>query len=348
MQDGDNPYGGSFGNQMGGTVSYNSGQPAAGTSPANTGPAGTAPAGANPLGALGNGPAGGPLIKDTTTADFTRDVIQESQNQPVLVDFWAPWCGPCKQLGPIIEKVVTQEGGRVKLVKLNIDDHPAIPGQMGIQSIPAVVAFSGGKPVDAFMGAVPESQIKEFIEKQIKESGGAPDIGAILTEGHAALEAGDINTAAQIFGSVLQAEPENAKAMAGMAECMIAAGQSDQAREMLEGLTDEQKAVPEVAGILARFALEDEVAGLGDPAALEARLAADPNDHDARFDLASILNVMGERDAAADHLLHIMKADRTWREDGARKQLLTFFEAWGPMDEATRAARRKLSAVMFS
>tara|TARA_R110002126_G_scaffold201238_2_gene348789 strand:- start:84062 stop:85087 length:1026 start_codon:yes stop_codon:yes gene_type:complete len=341
MQDGDNPYGGSYGNQMGGTVSYNSGQPA-------TRPAGTAPAGGNPLGAMGNGPAGGPLIKDTTTADFTRDVIQESQNQPVLVDFWAPWCGPCKQLGPIIEKVVTQEGGRVKLVKLNIDDHPAIPGQMGIQSIPAVVAFSGGKPVDAFMGAVPESQIKEFIEKQIKESGGAPDIGAILAEGHAALEAGDINTAAQIFGSVMQAEPENAKAMAGMAECMIAAGQSDQVREMLEGLTDEQKAVPEVASILARFALEDEVAGLGDPAALEARLAADPNDHEARFDLASILNVMGDRDAAADHLLHIMKADRTWREDGARKQLLTFFEAWGPMDEATRAARRKLSAVMFS
>ncbi|MCP4314874.1 MAG: thioredoxin [Hyphomicrobiales bacterium] len=329
MQDGDNPYGGSYGNQMGGTVSFGDGQPAA-----TPGGAGT--------------PSGGPLIKDTTTADFTNDVLAESQNQPVLVDFWAPWCGPCKQLGPIIEKAVTEQRGQVKLVKLNIDDHPAIPGQMGIQSIPAVVAFSGGKPVDAFQGAVPESQIKQFIDKLVKENGGAPDIDAILAEGRTALEAGDVNTAAQIFGTILQEQPDNAKALAGMAECMIAAGQEDRAKELIEGLSDEQKQVPEVASIVARFALEDEAAELGDAAQLEARLAGNPDDHEARFDMAKILNVKGQRDAAADHLLHIMKADREWQDDGARKQLLTFFEAWGPTDPATVAARRKLSSLMFS
>ncbi|MDA4845463.1 thioredoxin [Hoeflea poritis] len=327
MQDGDNPYGGSFGNQMGGTVSFGDGQ-----SPEPAQPAGQ---------------AGGPLIKDTTTAAFTTDVIAESNNQPVLVDFWAPWCGPCKQLGPIIEKVVTEQGGRVKLVKLNIDDHPAIPGQMGIQSIPAVVAFSGGKPVDAFMGAVPESQIKQFIDKLVKENG-APDIDAFLAEGRAALDSGDVNLAAQIFGSILQEQPDNAKAMAGMAECMLAAGQADRAKELINGLDEEQKKVPEVASLLARFALEEEISSLGDPEQLKARLDANPDDHEARFDMAKILNVQGAREEAAEQLLHIMKADRQWQDDGARKQLLTFFEAWGPTDPATLAARRKLSSLMFS
>lgn len=336
MQDGDNPYGGSYGNQMGGNISFG------GAEPTEAAPANPAPGG--PV--LG----GGPAIKDTTTADFTNDVIAESQNQPVLVDFWAPWCGPCKQLGPIIEKVVTESAGKVKLVKLNIDDHPAIPGQMGIQSIPAVVAFAGGKPIDAFMGAVPESQIRQFIDKAVKEGGGnaAPDIDAIMAEGKAALESGDVNMAAQVFGSVLQEQPDNIKAMAGMAECMIAAGQTDRAQEMLDGLSDEQKAEPEVAAILARFALEKEVADLGDPDALEARLAANPDDHEARLDMAKILNVQGERDKAADYLLHVMKTDREWQDDGARKQLLQFFEIWGPTDAATISARRKLSSLMFS
>ena len=331
MQDGDNPYGGSYGSQMGGTVSFGNGQ----GSPAGQGSApGSAP--------------GGPLIKETTTAEFQADVLAESQVQPVLVDFWAPWCGPCKQLTPIIEKVVTEARGKVKLVKLNIDDHPAIPGQMGIQSIPAVVAFADGKPVDAFMGAVPESQIREFIDKLARENGGAPDIDEILAEGRAQLEAGDVNTAAQIFGSLLQEQPDNVKALAGMAECMIAAGQEDRARELIDGLTDEQRQVPEVASILARFALEEEVAELGDAAQLEARLAQNPGDHAARVDLAKILSAKGQRDEAADHLLAIIKADRQWDDDGARKQLLTFFEAWGATDPATVSARRKLSALMFS
>ena len=324
MQDGDNPYGGSYGTQQPGNISFGGEAPSAGPA------------------------SGGAAIKDTTTAEFTQDVIAESQNQPVLVDFWAPWCGPCKQLGPIIEKVVTESGGRVKLVKLNIDDHPAIPGQMGIQSIPAVVAFSGGKPVDAFMGAVPESQIREFIDKVTKDSGGAPDVDAIMAEARAALEAGDVNSAAQVFGAIMQQQPDNLKAMAGMAECMVAADQKDRAKELLDGLSDEQKADPDIAAILSRFALEEEVAELGDPVALEARLADNPNDHEARLNMAKILNVQGEREKAADYLLHIMKADREWEDDGARKQLLVFFEVWGPTDPATISARRKLSSLMFS
>ena len=319
MQNGDNPFGGSYGNP---TVSFG--------------------------GQLDDGAApGGAPIKDTTTADFNNDVIAESRNQPVLVDFWAPWCGPCKQLTPVIEKVVGEAAGKVKLVKLNIDDHPAIPGQMGIQSIPAVVAFADGRPVDAFMGAVPESQIRQFIDKLVRENG-AVDTATMIAEAKSILESGDVNGAAQIFGAILQSEPDNAKAAAGMAECLIAAGEKDRAKAMLEELDEAQKSDPDVAAILARFALEEEVAGLGDPQALEARLSADPGDHEARFDMAKILNAMGERDKAADYLLHIMKADRQWQDDGARKQLLTFFEAWGPGDAATIAARRKLSSLMFS
>lgn len=319
MQNGDNPFGGSYGNA---TVSFG-GQPNDAAAPS------------------------GATIKDTTTADFNNDVISESRNQPVLVDFWAPWCGPCKQLGPTIEKVVAELAGKVKLVKLNIDDHPAIPGQMGIQSIPAVIAFADGRPVDAFMGAVPESQLRQFIDKLLREHGPV-DTATMIAEARSMLEAGDVNGAAQIFGSLLQAEPDNAKANAGMAECLIAAGEKDRAKEMLEGLGDAQKSDPDVAALLARFALEEEVAGLGDPQALEARLAANPDDHEARFELAKILNAMGEREKAADYLLYIMKADREWQEDAARKQLLTLFEAWGPADAATVAARRKLSSLMFS
>jgi putative thioredoxin len=326
MQDSDNPYGGTFGGQMSGTVNFDGGPG-------------------------GNGAVSGALIKDTTTAGFKTDVIDESANQPVLVDFWAPWCGPCKQLGPIIERVVQSAGGAVKLVKMNIDDHPAIPGQMGIQSIPAVVAFAGGKPVDAFMGAVPESQIRQFIDKLVKDHGGGSaedDLKAAIEQANAALEAGDFNTAAQIFGAVLQQDPDNTASLAGMAECLIAAGQKDRARAMIDGLSDEQKGVPEIAALVARFTLEDEVASLGDPDALESRLASDPNDHQARFDMAKILNVRGDREKAADYLLHIMKADRQWQDDGARKQLLTFFEAWGPTDPVTLSARRRLSSMMFS
>jgi putative thioredoxin len=295
----------------------------------------------------------GDLIKDTTTAAFMADVVQESRNQPVLVDFWAPWCGPCKQLTPVIEKAVREAGGRVKLVKLNIDEHPAIPGQMGVQSIPAVIAFANGQPVDGFMGAVPESQVKAFIDKVAGHGGKAAEdekaqIEAALSQARERLAAGDLQGAAQIFDAIMRHDPENLPAKAGLAECLLKAGQKAEALAMLNELDDAGRAHPEVAKVLAQVALEEEVAKLGDPAALKARIEANPKDFDARLDLAKILSIRGERDAAADELLAIMRQDREWRDDGARRELLKFFEAWGASDPATLAARRKLSSILFA
>lgn len=287
-------------------------------------------------------------VKDTTTASFTADVIQESRRQPVLVDFWAPWCGPCRQLAPALEKAVREAGGRVRLVKMNIDDHPSIAGQLGIQSIPAVIAFRDGQPVDGFMGAIPESKIREFIDK-VAGAGDPAKAAAEALEAAAQLRAeGDLQGAVQIYAAVLKEDADNLDAIAGLAETLFDAGDADNAREVLARAPAGQEEAPQLAGIRARLALAEQVASLGDPAALERRLAADPNDHQARFDLALIQNALDERDAAADSLLAIMKADRAWQDDGARLQLLKFFEAWGMADAATLSARRKLSALLFS
>ncbi|WP_127520669.1 thioredoxin [Mesorhizobium sp. Z1-4] len=286
-------------------------------------------------------------IKDTTTAGFQDDVIQESRNQPVLVDFWAPWCGPCKQLTPVLEKAVNEAGGTVKLVKMNIDDHPSIPGQLGIQSIPAVIAFRDGQPIDGFMGAVPESQVKEFIGRL---GGGkqAPKTEEALAAAAEARAAGDQQMAARIYAMVLEGEPDNADALGGMAEMLLDAGDLDAAKGVLDKAPEDKADAPAIAAVRARIQLAEQAASLGDPAELERRLAENPKDHQARFDLAMIQNVLGDRVAAADNLLHIVKADRSWNDDGARAQLLTFFEAWGPTDEATLQARRKLSSLLFS
>ena len=288
-------------------------------------------------------------IKDTTTAGFTADVIQESRKQPVLVDFWAPWCGPCKQLTPVLEKVVRAANGKVKLVKMNIDDHPSIAGQLGIQSIPAVIAFKNGQPVDGFMGAVPESQIKAFIDRVAGAgaSGGA-DIEGALKAAAEASAAGDAAGAAEIYAMVLEIDAENVAALAGLATAQLDAGDTAGAEETLAAVPEAKAADPAVAAVKARIKLAAQVAELGDPKALEQRLAENPRDHQARFDLAMIQNAMGDREAAADSLLAIFKADRNWNDQAARTQLLTFFEAWGMTDEATLSARRKLSSLMFS
>lgn len=297
----------------------------------------------------GQAPAG-ELIKDTTTANFARDVMDESRNQPVLVDFWAPWCGPCKQLTPVIEKAVKEAGGRVKLVKMNIDDHPSVAGQLGIQSIPAVVAFVNGRPADGFMGALPESQVKAFIDKVAGPAGAdqAAEIAAVLEEAAGLLASGDIDGAAQLFAAILQADPDNTKAIAGLADCMIGANQHQRARELVSQLPDDLAKAAEIQAVLKRLDQIDEARKLGDPVALEHTLSLNPDDHEARMKLAKIRNVEGRREEAAEHLLLIMKRDRSFEDDGARKQLLQFFEVWGPKDPATVMARRKLSSILFS
>jgi putative thioredoxin len=297
----------------------------------------------------GQAPAG-ELIKDTTTANFARDVMDESRKQPVLVDFWAPWCGPCKQLTPVIEKAVKEAGGRVKLVKMNIDDHPSVAGQLGIQSIPAVVAFVNGRPADGFMGALPESQVKAFIDKVAGPAGAdqAAEIAAVLEEAAGLLAAGDIDGAAQLFAAILQSDPDNTKAIAGLADCMIGANQHQRARELVSQLPEDLAKAAEIQAVLKRLDQIDEARKLGDPVALEHTLSLNPDDHEARMKLAKIRNVEGRREEAAEHLLLIMKRDRTYEDDGARKQLLQFFEVWGPKDPATVMARRKLSSILFS
>ncbi|AGB72828.1 MULTISPECIES: thioredoxin [Rhizobium] len=324
MSGSNNPYNASFGGQMSASASYGGAPSAGGASP----------------------------IKDTTTANFAKDVIEESRRQPVLVDFWAPWCGPCKQLTPVLEKVVTEAQGRVKLVKMNIDDHPSIAGQLGIQSIPAVIAFVDGRPADGFMGAVPESQVRQFIDRLGGPAGGADDqaaeIAAVLEEASGLLAAGDVNGAAELFGAVLQADPENAKALAGMAECMIAAGQSQRAREALADLPETLANDAGIQAVVKKLDQIDEARKLGDPVAIEQELAANPDNHEQRIKLAKIRNVEGKREEAAEHLLTVMRKDRSYDDDGARRQLLEFFEVWGAKDPATIAARRKLSSILFS
>jgi putative thioredoxin len=293
-------------------------------------------------------PAPDTYIKDTTTQGFAQDVIAQSREQPVLVDFWAPWCGPCKQLTPIIEKAVNAAGGRVKLVKMNIDDHPSIAGQLGIQSIPAVICFKNGKPVDGFMGAQPEAKIHEFIDKVAGPDQGTVDMAQAMEAGTQALATGDIDAATHIFSAVATQDPENEKALAGLAECLIAVGNLHEAHAVLAQIPEAKRKGAQVLAAIAKVELYEQAAKIGDPKALEARLVKDPKDHQARFDLAMILNAQDARDAAADQLLSIMKANRTWNEDGARKQLVQFFEAWGPMDPSTLTARRKLSGLLFS
>jgi putative thioredoxin len=324
MSGSDNPYGGSYGGQMTASASYNA-------APAASGPGET-------------------YVSDTSTAAFPKDVIEESRRQPVLVDFWAPWCGPCKQLTPVLEKVVNESQGRVKLVKMNIDDHPSIAGQLGIQSIPAVIAFLDGRPVDGFMGAVPESQVRQFIDKVAGPAGAdqAAEIEAVLGEAEGLLAEGDIQGAAQLYGAVLQADPENAKAAAGMMQCLLAMGDTGRASQMLASLPEDLAKDPAVQAVAKKIEQIEEAAKLGDPAALERQLAANPDDHDARMKLAKIFSVQGDREKAADHLLTIMRKDRSFDDDGARRQLLEFFETWGPKDPATIAARRRLSSILFS
>jgi len=287
------------------------------------------------------------LIKDTTTQAFVKDVIEESKRQPVLVDFWAPWCGPCKQLTPVLEKVVRAAKGKVKLAKMNIDEHPAIPGQMGIQSIPAVIAFVDGRPADGFMGALPESQVVAFLDRLTKSSVGG-ETKDLLHAADAALADGDPASAANLYAQLLAEDNSNVQALAGLARCYVETGALDQARQTLAMIPDSKRGESAVAAAQAALQLAEQVKTLGPVAELEQKVAANPLDHQARFDLALALNGKGRRLDALDQLISVVKRDRKWNDDGARKQLVQFFEAWGPTDEATIEGRKRLSSILFA
>jgi putative thioredoxin len=287
------------------------------------------------------------LIKDTTTQTFVKDVIEESKRQPVLIDFWAPWCGPCKQLTPVLEKAVRAAKGKVKLVKMNIDEHPAIPGQMGIQSIPAVIAFVNGQPADGFMGALPESQVMAFLERLTKDriGGEAKDL---LKTADAALAEGDPAGAAELYAQLLEEDNTNVAALAGLARCYVETGAIEQAKQTLALVPDSKRNEATVLAAKAALDLSEQAQSLGPVADLEQKVAANPLDHQARFDLALALNGKGRRQEALDHLINIVKRDRKWNDDGARKQLVQFFDAWGPADEATIEGRKRLSSILFA
>ncbi len=301
--------------------------------------------------AIGTGSGGGATasaVKDVTTASFGQDVIAASARQPVLVDFWAPWCGPCKQLAPVLEKAVADAAGKVKLVKMNIDDHPQIAGQLGIQSIPAVIAFDKGQPIDGFMGALPEGQVRGFIERLAGPLTSGAD--ELVAQAQAAAAKGDSAGAAALYSRVLTEDEGNVKAIAGLAKLHVDRGDLVQARAVLSlapAPAPGKDPDPAISAVTAAIDLAERAAAVGDTAQLEKALAANPNDHQARYDLALALNARGERDAAADRLLEIIKLDRKWNDDAARKQLVRFFEAWGLMDPAAVQARRKLSALIF-
>ena len=294
------------------------------------------------------------LIKDTSLPTFAADVLDASVEAPVIVDFWAPWCGPCKQLTPLLEKAVTDAKGKVRMVKVNIDENPEIAQQLRIQSIPTVYAFRNGQPVDGFMGAIPESQVKQFVQGLIAGAGPGPaepegpDIDGALNLAAQALAAHDLAAAAHIFGEILQAEPGHPKAVAGLARCYLESGDLERAKKTLGLVRPDGQADEAIRAVEAELALKERAANAGDVGPLKARIAANPGDLEARFQLATVLDAKGERDDAINELLEIVKRDRKWNEEAAKKQLLTLFEAMGPMDARTIQARRRLSSLLFS
>jgi putative thioredoxin len=288
------------------------------------------------------------IIKDGTDASFVADVVEASKTTPVIVDFWATWCGPCRQLGPALEKAVTAAKGAEKLVKIDIDKNPAFAGQLRVQSIPAVFAFVDGRPVDGFMGALPDSQVKQFVDRLAKQGGdggGGSPIDDLLDMARESVELGDMGGAAQAYAQVLQADPQNVKALAGLARVYQQSGDVEAARQVLAQVPEGAKDA-DLDSVRAALALADEAPS--DTADLESRLAADENDHEARFELAKALAGRGKLEEAVDHLLTILARDRAWNDEAARKQLLTIFEAAGHGSEVARNGRRRLSTILFS
>ncbi len=288
-------------------------------------------------------------VKDVTTATFMTEVVDGSFDAPIIVDFWAPWCGPCRQLGPLLEKTVRATNGAVRMVKLNIDENPEIAQQMRIQSIPAVYAFRDGRPIDGFVGALPESQVKQFVQRVGGGKGAPSPVEEAMAMAKEALQQGDHGSAGAVFSQILQREPGNVEAQAGLARALIAGGDLSKARQLLDRVSKEDAGDAEIAAARAALDLAEQAkTAMASAGKLRARLAANPDDHEARMELATALFGTGEREAAIDELLDLYKRDREWNEQAARKQLVKFFEVMGGTDPLTLSARRRLSALMFS
>lgn len=334
MTNDDNPYAGSSGAGYGTQTSMNAGvsmQPAPAFVPKQA-------------------PADTGTVKDVTTESFMQDVIEASKSAPVVVDFWAPWCGPCKQLGPIIEKVARETPG-VQLCKMDVEKYPDVSQQMGVQSIPAVVAFVNGRPADAFMGAKPEGEVRKFFEKlsaHVKPSDEEADMAAAVEQANKLMADGDHGEAAELFGAILAREPGNIDAFAGLGQCYIAVGEVDMAQMLVDKVPEDHRDQGPLPALIKAIELTRQASGLGELEELARKVEANPDDHQARMDYALALNASGERDQAAEQLIAIVRKDRTWKDDGARTQLLEFFEAWGNMDPATVTGRRALSSILFS
>ncbi len=291
------------------------------------------------------------LIKEGSDRAFMADVVEASRTVPVIVDFWATWCGPCQQLGPALEKLVRAAKGAVKLVKIDIDRNPAIAGQLRVQSIPAVYAFFQGRPVDFFVGALPESQLKAFVDRLLKLTGGAgggSDLEDALAEAQGILEEGDAVSASEIYQDILTHEPEHGGAYAGLVRCLIATGDFKQARQLVSKPPASLANDKDLAAAKAALDVAEQTRSVGPVHDLQARVAASPDDHHARFDLALALFAEGKREGAVDALLEIIRRDREWNEQQARKQLVKFFEVFGPTDPLTISSRRRLSSMLFS